>query len=124
MHILQKYRPQNAIIVPWNKIEEHYDDLISYGWRGEPILSLVKFIQTENLDKRLFAYTSMDMLIITIYNPAEWNREALHIEFNNYSRRWHFEYFPKPNEPTEMERYYPEELGITKFCQFIEMLRW
>ena len=88
------------------------------------MLLLVKFIQNNHMDQRLFAYTSMHKLVVTIYNPPEWNRESLHIEFNTNSKRWHFEYRPKPFEAIEMERYCPEEEGINKFCKYIEWLKW
>ena len=70
MKTLQKYKPQTAKIVPWEEIEERYIDLISQGLKLESILALVQFIRTNQLDKRLFAYTSMAKLIITIYNPG------------------------------------------------------
>jgi hypothetical protein len=124
MKTLQKHKPQTAKIVPWEEIEKRYIDLISNGLKLESILALVQFIRTNQLDKRLFAYTSMAKLVITIYNPAEWNRESFHIQFNPHSKKWHFEYYPRPYDPTEAERYYPEEEGINKFCRYIELLKW
>jgi len=122
--MLYSYNSVMAKTAPWQEIEDFYMGLISQGWKMYPMVSLIKFIRVSNLEKRLYAFTSLDKLIVTIYNPAERDREALHIEFIQYSGKWHFEYFPKPYESKEMERYYPEEEGIDKFCQFIEWLRW
>jgi alpha-N-acetylglucosamine transferase len=121
---LQKYKPSSVKIVPWEQIELFYIDLISHGWDLENMLSLVKYIQNNDLDKRLFAYTSLDKLFITIYNPGVWCKEALRIEFIPYSRKWHFEYFPEPYKPVEAERFYSEEEGIAKFCKYLKMLKW
>jgi len=124
MKTLKKYKPQMIKIGPWEQIEAHYMSLISYGWKLESMVSLIRFIRNNGLDKRLFAYTSLDKLVVTIYDPAESNRETLNIQFDRNNKKWHFEYSPKPFEPVEMERYYPEEDGIKKFCQFIEWLKW
>jgi len=124
MKTIPKYQPSYIKIVPWEEIEKRYVDLISCGWKMESMLNLVKHIKGNNLDKRLFAYTSLDKLIVTIYNPGETGREELRIQFDQHTKRWHFEYYPKPFEPTEMERFYPEEEGINKFCEFIEWLKW
>jgi hypothetical protein len=124
MKPVEKYKPQIVKVAQWQQIEEYYTDLISHGWELESMLSLIRFIRNNNLDKRLFAYTSLDKLVLTIYNPAEWHRESLHIEFERNLKKWHFEYHPKPNGPIEAERYYSEEDGINKFCQYIEWLKW
>jgi len=121
MKPIEKYKAQTAKVVTWEEIEEKYANL---GLPFRSMLLLVKFIRNNQIDKRLFAYTSMHKLVVTIYDPPEWNRESLHIEFNPYSKIWHFEYRPKPFEPSEAERYYPEEAGINKFCKYIELLKW
>jgi hypothetical protein len=65
-----------------------------------------------------------EILTVTIYNPAEWDRETFYIEFDNQNQRWHFWYRSKPNEPIEAERYYSKEDGIEKFYQYIDWLKW
>jgi len=111
-------------IVPWEEIEDRYKDLIAHNWLVEPMLNLVQFIINNGYDQKLYGYTSLDRLVITIYDPAESHRESLHIQFNQHTRQWHFEYHSKPYERVEKERYYTEEQGIEKFCQFIEWLKW
>lgn len=117
-------KPQLVKIVPWEEIEERYRELIAHHWRIEPMLQLVEYIQASGMDKRLFAYMSVDRLIVTIYNPAEWNNEALRIQFKQRDQQWRFEYLPKSFEQVEMERFCAENEGIDKFLQFIDWLKW
>src|SRR4051812_27848456 len=125
MKILQKFKPIEQKIIPWEDIEKYYQNLISHGWMLENMVSLIQFIRNNNYDKRLFGYiVSLEKLVITIYNPAELHRESLYIEFNRQNRRWHFEYFAKPYEREEAERYCDEEDGIKKFLQYIKWLNW
>lgn len=98
-----KYKPQTAKAHPWDEIENFYIDLNKNGWNNESIIKLVQHIKHTNLSSRLFAYTSHDKLVISIYNPIEWNREALYIEF---------------------ERKYDADKGIEKFDNFIKMINW
>lgn len=121
----QAYNPTIRKTMPWDKIEQYYVNLISHGFELESMLSLVKHIKKDYPEGRLFGYIYLlEKLAVTIYNPAEWHRENLHIEFNRNNRRWHFEYFPKPFEPSEHEKYYDEPEGIEKFDQFINWLKW
>ncbi|MDN3580701.1 hypothetical protein [Mucilaginibacter flavus] len=69
-----KYKPQTARVVPWQQIEVYYQDLISHDLQLQSMLSLVQFIRNSNLEKKLFAYTSMHKLVVTIYEVPEWNR--------------------------------------------------
>jgi hypothetical protein len=119
-----QYKPQLAKVRPWREIEEFYIELINHGWQVEPMLQLVKHIISSKLSERLFAYTSADKLVVGIYEPMEWNREALHIEFYGQEQKWFFKYHPKPNEPVEFERQYKAERGIEKFNNFIKMIGW
>ena len=119
-----KYKPQTAKVRPWDKIEEHYVDLNRHGWKHDRLLDLVRHIRSTELHNRLFAYTSMDKLVVSIYDPIEWNREALHIEFDTRNQRWDFKHISRPNEKPEFERQYQAELGIDKFDKFISMIKW
>lgn len=120
----RKYKPQTACVVPWQQIEAYYQDLISSGLHLQSMLSLVQFIKNSGLDKRLFAYTSMHKLVVTIYEIPEWNREALHIELNYLTKKIHFEYRPEPYASIEAKRCCTEEDTITKFNQYINWLKW
>jgi hypothetical protein len=109
MEPIQKYKPQYAKIVPWEKIEERFTDLSESGSVLECMLALVKFIRNNGYANRLYEYTSMHKLIVTIYDPAEWNRESLHIEIYHNSRQWYFQYFSHFEKLSEVQRSYPED---------------
>jgi len=120
----RKYKPQYAQFREWSEIENWYLELIEGGLDFEPMLKLVRYIKSSGLEKRIYAYTSMHKLVVGIYEKIEWNSEAIHIEFDISSRKWHFKYQPKPNEPIEFERKYNEEQGLNKFQNIINYLNW
>lgn len=125
MKPVEKYKPQTARPVPWVEIEEHYRNLVEdYNWPIQSMLDLVRYIRRTHLEERLYAYTSHDELVVTIYDIPEWNREALHIHLDPVSLIWKFHYLPKPYESPEGERSYPEQEGISKFVKYIETLKW
>jgi hypothetical protein len=119
-----KQKPQTAEARPWDEIEGHYIELNRQGWGHDRLLELVRHIKATGLVDRLYAYTSMDKLVVSIYDPVEWNREALHIEFDRHSQRWDFKYISRPNEKPEFERQYSAELGLEKFDKFVLMIKW
>ncbi|NOT50971.1 MAG: hypothetical protein HOP10_06815 [Chitinophagaceae bacterium] len=121
---IQKYKAQTATVRPWAEIEQNYISLKNTDWQIDPLLQLVRHIIETNLCNRLFAFTSHDKLVVGIYDPMEWNREALHIEFDGQTQKWFFKYYPKPNEPIEFERKYTADKGIEKFDKFIKMMKW
>jgi hypothetical protein len=121
---IAKYKSQTTKVRPWSDIEQHYVDLNKHDWKLDPMVHLVRHIIATKLSDRLFAFTSMDKLIVGIYDPMEWNREALHIKFDGQTQEWFFKYHPKPNEPVEFERHYSEDKGVEKFDNFIKMLKW
>jgi hypothetical protein len=118
------YTPQTANALPWEAIEARYTNLIALGLHQCKHACTGAVYKKHRANKKLFGYTSMHKLVLTIYDPPEWNREALHIEFNPYTKKWHFEYHSKPFEPTEAERIYAEENGIAKFSQYLDWLKW
>ncbi len=117
-------KPNTVGIRNWTEIEQFYTDLIMHGWKLDPLLELVRHIITTKLSERLFGSISLSNLIVGIYNPMEWDREALHIEFNRQTQKWLFKYYPMPYKPIEFERQYPAEKGIEKFDNFIQMMKW
>ena len=124
---MQKYQQLTTRVMSWKEIEEKYIDLIAYGWELENMLGLVKSIQQEAFAERIYGFVSMmsyETLIVSIYNPIDLHRETLHVSFDSKRKRWHFEYHPKHHLPIEMERYYGEEIGMLKFRQFIDWLKW
>ena len=88
------------------------------------MLELVRHIKGSDVAKRLFAYTSLDKLVISIYEPIDAAREALHIVFERQVQEWSFRYYSKPNKPVEFERDYSAEKGIEKFDSLIKMINW
>lgn len=116
--------PRIVNVYSWDSIEEHYNNLNKLGWGHDKMITLIKHIKSTGLSSRLFASTSLDKLIIGIYDPMEWDREALHIEFDRQNACWHFKYYPKPDEKIEFERKYDSQLGIEKFDSFIKMIKW
>lgn len=120
-----KYKPSIAQAIPWNELENFYNDLISTGWLLPNIVQLIQVINNnEALRNKLYACTSLDTLIISIYNPIELWREAIYIQYNKESRLWNFKYYPYPYRESEHERNYPSELLIEKFNNYIDLLRW
>ena len=108
---------------PWDEIEERFR-FSRGGMHAENLGSLITHIRKSGLSNRLFAVASMDKLIVSIYNPLEWNRESLHISFDVGKAEWHFEYRSMPFRSAEFVRNYPWELGAEKFDQFIELIGW
>lgn len=82
----------------WDSIELHFLNLKSYGWKVDSMLSLLSHIVNSQLSQRLFAYTSLDILVIGIYDPMEADREALHVKLDQNALNWIFRYFAKPFE--------------------------
>jgi len=121
---MKNYNPTYTKSRGWDEIEHWYIELIEHGLTLEPMLDLVKHIRSSKLKIRLYAYTSMHKLVVSIYEQIEWNREALHIEFDLETRNRFFKYWSKPFAESEFERKYSEELGIEKFDQFINYIKW
>jgi len=116
--------PQTVQPRSWDHIEQYYIRLNEGGIKQDNFLELIRYIRSSGISIRLFACTSLDKLVISIYNPIEWERETLHIEFDRSSQKWHFKYYPKPFEKVEFERTYPADKGIEKLDAFIKLMRW
>ena len=65
----------------------------------------------------------MDKLVVSIYDPIDYRKEALHITLSLWVK-WHFEYIAMPFQKPEFVRTYDEEKGIEKFDNFIKMIKW
>lgn len=106
----------------WEFIERRFDQ--DFGGLDTPMSGLIQHIRHSGLSVRLFAYSSMDKLVISNDELIDPYKEALHVHFDLFSERWHFCYFAVPFKPAEFERYYPAAIGIEKFDQFLKMIRW
>jgi hypothetical protein len=117
-----KYQPRKAKARAWDYIENRYIE----DWHGKHkrLLELVQHIRNSDLSVRLFGSTSMDKLVISIYDPLDYRKESLHITFDLWNRKWHFEYIAMPFQEAEIVRTYDEEKGIEKFDNFIKMIKW
>lgn len=108
------------MIVPaktWDDIESFFQD--------EPeMLSLIRHIRTTHLADRLYGIVSLDKLIISIYDPLEMDKEALHVRFDGHSGMWSFTYYAVPFKEPEFVRSYERSAGIDKFDSFIKMINW
>lgn len=124
MERADKYVPRTANARPWNEIEAHYLNLNEHGWGHDKLLALVRHIKSTGLSNRLFAFTSLDKLVISIYEVIEWNRESLHIEFDRDAQKWSFKYFSKPFQDAEFIRQYDTDAGIEKFDHFVSLIKW
>lgn len=123
MHKGVPYKPP-FLVKPraWRDIEHHY--LTCFDGQHSELLELVRYIINSEVSQRIFAYTSMDKLVLSIYDPIDTFVEALHISFDIQNRNWHFAYFAQPFKDPEFERIYSADKGIEKFDNFIRMIKW
>jgi hypothetical protein len=120
-----KTKPQD-----WAYIAAAYQTLNNHGWGHERMLELVQHIISSGASSRLFAFTSLDRLNVSSYEPLE-KSEILHIHFDRQNQLFCFDYFATSNssklydqEQPEFQRQYPAEAGIEKFNQFLQWIRW
>lgn len=106
----------------WEDIEKSF--LHGFGGSHIYMQDLVRHIRSSELANRLFAYKSMDKLVVSNDQRIDPFKDALHIRFDLASQQWHFSYFAVPFRPAEFERFYPPDTGIEKFNQFLKWIRW
>ena len=94
------------------------------------MLALVRHIISSGASNRLFAYTSLDTLKVSNYEPLDVS-EILHIHFDRQKQLFYFDYFSSDSEgklydkeQPEFHRQYPAKVGIEKFDQFLRWVRW
>lgn len=120
----KEYQHLYVNAVDWAEIQAWYAELTDQNQAFKPYLDLVTHIINSELSARLYAYTSVHKLVISIYEKIEWNSEALHLEYNYGAEDWIFEYYPKPLKPIEFKRRYDDELVIEKLNKTIGFLNW
>ena len=121
---LSGYKPLLIKAVSWDDIESHYLSLVSHGWHHEQFVGLIRHIKSSDYFARLFACTSLDTLSVSIYDPIEFGRENLSVEFDRDKQGWKFTYRSQPYEKPTFVRKYPADKGIEKFDTFIKMIQW
>jgi hypothetical protein len=114
---IQYKSPFSVEARPWSDIEKHYEQHPNF-------LELVRHIKNSGLSERLFAFTSMYKLVVSIYDRIDTFVETLHITFDIEADKWHFEYFARPFKDAEFIRTYSADKGIEKFDNFIKMIKW
>jgi hypothetical protein len=89
------------------------------------MLELVQHIVSD-YSTSLFAFTSLDKLIISIYENIDMRSEALHVSYDRELKKFSFAYFGghSPSSQPEWQRVYNSEDGIKKFDAFIKMINW
>ena len=110
----------------WELIKEYYDSLYESGWKNLPMLNLINFIISSRYKDRLYAFTSLDVLIISIYEEIDKFSEALHLKFETDSQVFIFKYYGGNNgsKQPEWERRYEPNVVNVKFESFIKMIKW
>jgi len=107
---------------PWEYIEDRFR--VDFGGSHVKMFELVQYIRNSGSATRLYAYKSMDKLVVSIYEIIDPRKEALHITFDLNSNKWYFEYFAKPFNDPEFVRNYAAKKGAEKFDNFLKMIRW
>ena len=92
------------------------------------MLALVQHIVSSGAAKRLFAYTSLDVLKVSNHEPMD-DTELLIINFDREQQLFCFEYYATlwklyDYEQPEFRRQYPAEAGVEKFDQFLRWIHW
>ena len=122
MERVTKYKPWNAKAQTWDFIENRF--VTDFSGKHQRMFELVKHIRHSGLTARLFGSTSMDKLVVSIYDPIDYRKEALHINFDLFNEKWHFNYYAIPFQDPEFVRTYSADKGIEKFDSFIKMIKW
>jgi hypothetical protein len=106
----------------WDYIENRY--VTDFGHCHFRLIELVRHIKSSELSNRLYGSSSMDKLVISIYEELDYRKEALHITFNLDKDEWNFEYYSLPFQAPDFVRIYSADKGIEKLDNFIKMINW
>ena len=103
MNKSRKYHPWNAKAQSWEFIENRFEE----DWPDHTsMLKLIQHIRNSELEDKLFGSTSMDKLVVSIYDPVDYRKESLHITFNLFKSEWKFEYIAMPFDNPNFIRTY------------------
>lgn len=118
----QKYIPNSTKAQSWDYIENRF--VTDFGHCHIKLIELVRHIKSSGLSDRLFGSTSMDKLVVSIYDELDYRKESLHITFDLDKDKWNFIYFAMPFQEPEFVRTYSADKGIEKFDNFVKMINW
>ncbi|TGD79875.1 hypothetical protein [Hymenobacter wooponensis] len=108
---------------PWSDIEAHY-----LHWEeGKELLNVVRYWRANGTAERLYAYTSMYWLVVSLYEQIEPHREALHIRREHTATdgyQWELTYYARPDLEAEFVRRYPAGTLREKLDTFLHNIRW
>lgn len=88
------------------------------------MVDLVRHLREFGYSERLFAFTSMYELIIGLYPELEHGIETVHVFYDGSKQGYVVRYYATPTKEPEVERFYPREIGLSKFVNFIGYLKW
>jgi hypothetical protein len=110
MSLATTYQYSSFNSQPWEDIEHFFRTF--FDSPRYKMVELVQHIRSSGLDKRLFASTSLDTLIISIDDDIVRYKDALHIKYDLAANFWRFEYYAKPFHAAEFGRTYHGDKGI------------
>jgi hypothetical protein len=122
---MDKYQYKSSIIKPrqWGEIESFYQYWKNINPNFEEMVDLVGFIKNSELSEKLYGYTSLNNLGISIYNPIVPRKEVLFISFDASANLWNFEFQSEQFLKAEHLRSYEDNL-IEHFNHYINLLKW
>lgn len=106
----------------WDYIENRFRT--DFGETHVKMVQLIQYMRDSGISERLFGYSSMDKLVISVYEKIDPAKEALHITFDSETNRWHFQYFAVPYKDPEFVRDYQADKGIEKLNSFLNYINW
>lgn len=122
MNSTKKYIPTLTRAQSWEYLLNRYQSELEGQFSF--YVELVNHILDSEIQNRIYAVSSMNRIILSVYEQIDFHRDALHISLDPTSHKLSFTYFSKPNIDPEFVRSYDEKDGITKFDQFVKMLNW
>jgi len=107
----------------WEDIESFYKDWTNTNSKFEEMVDLIGYIRNSKLSEKLYGYTSLNNLGISIYNPIVPRKEVLFICFDLANGLWNFEFQSEPFLKAEHQCSYKDNL-IEHFIHYINLLKW
>ena len=123
MKVIPPYTPLLSKAHSWDDLLKFFTTLFD-GQYEDSIAALILHIKASGLDKRLYGLSSLDRLIVSNDALIQVGRETIFITFDRENQTWQLKYSAMPFNNPEWVRTYSKNLGIKKFDQLIELLKW